>query len=182
MVIFFSVRSCNAKASNSLVHVVNSKTPPVDLPLNDPARRLSMFAASDKLDLLLSAGGVTLGRKLAQGGGGQVFMGRFADQDVALKESYGMLLNNNNNELVREAAMMIKLNHHNIVRFFGIWQPEGTTRAEADRVFLVMEFCSGGDLRDAAQDPASTLKERQQWILQVASAITPPITPRALKT
>ena len=108
-------------------------------------------------------------------------MGRFADQDVALKESYDMLMNDLNNELVREAAMMTKLRHHNIVRFFGIWPQD------EDRVFLVMELCPNGDLRDAAQDPESTLKERQQWILQVASAMeylhgrTPPIVHRDLK-
>ena len=65
-------------------------------------------------DLLLNAGDVTMGRKLAQGAGGQIFMGRFADQDVALKESYDMLMNDLNNELIREAAMMTKLRHHTI--------------------------------------------------------------------
>ena len=54
-------------------------------------------------DLLLSPGDVTLGRKLAQGAGGQIFKGRFIDQDVALKESYDMLMNDFNNELVCEA-------------------------------------------------------------------------------
>merc|ERR1719331_385678 len=79
---------------------------------------------------------------------------------------------------------MTKLRHPNIVRFFGIWQPGGGC---ADQVFLVMELCPGGDLRDAAQDPDSTLEERQRWILQVASAMqylhgrTPPIIHRDLK-
>merc|ERR1719331_2281252 len=79
---------------------------------------------------------------------------------------------------------MTKLRHPNIVRFFGIWQPGG---GGVDQVFLVMELCPGGDLRGAAQDPDSTLEERQRWILQVASAMqylhgrTPPIIHRDLK-
>jgi len=139
-------------------------------------------------DFLLNADDVTLGRKLAQGAGGQIFMGRFAEQDVALKESYDMLMNDHNDELVREAAMMTKLRHHNIVRYFGVWQCDGGAGDESeDRVFLVMELCPNGDLRAAAQDPNSTMAERQQWIMQVASAMsylhgrTPPIVHRDLK-
>ena len=138
-------------------------------------------------DLMLNPDDVTLGRKLAQGAGGQIFMGRFTDCDVALKESYDMLMNEHQDELVREAGMMLKLTHHNIVRFFGIWQPEDATGEETGRVFLVMELCPNGDLRDAAQNPDSSLLQRQQWITQVASAMqylhgrTPPIIHRDLK-
>ena len=84
--------------------------------------------------------------------------------------------------------MMTKLRHPNIVRFFGIWQLKGgAKRRNTDRVFLVMEFCPNGDLQNAAQDPKSSLKQRQQWIMQVASAMkylhgrTPPVVHRDLK-
>merc|ERR1719472_566909 len=82
---------------------------------------------------------------------------------------------------------MTKLRHHNIVRFFGIWQPAVQTEDESDRIFLVMEMCPNGDLRDAAEDPNNRLQERKQWILQIASAMkylhgrTPPIIHRDLK-
>ena len=145
----------------------------------------SGIAASD---LLLVPGDVTLGPKIAHGAGGQIFRGRFAEAHVALKESFDMMMGNNG-EMAREAAMMTKLRHHNIVTFFGIWQPdiESGEEEETDRVFLVMELCPNGDLRDAAQDPESSLKQRQQWIMQVASAMeylhgrTPPIVHRDLK-
>ena len=160
----------------------------LDMQENNTACNVAIKAAGlmEGNDLLLNPDDVTLGRKLAQGAGGQIFMGTFVDQDVALKESYDMLMNDVNGELIKEANMMTKLTHHNIVRFFGIWQPEGGAD-DGDRVFLVMELCPNGDLRDAANDPDSTLEERQRWIVQVASAMsylhgrTPPIVHRDLK-
>ena len=131
-------------------------------------------------DLILNPGDVTVGSKLAGGAGGQVFRGRFGHSDVALKESFQMLCNGKNEEMVREAGMMTKLRHPNVVTFFGICQKD-------KRVFLVMEFCLNGDLRSAARNPQSTIAERKRWLVQVAWAMqylhqrSPPIVHRDLK-
>jgi len=86
---------------------------------HDTAHIIAAKAASKMMwgDLLMNADDVTLGRKLAQGSGGQIFSGRFAGSDVASKESYDMLMQERHDELVLEASMMAKLKHHNIVSF-----------------------------------------------------------------
>ena len=188
------MRNKNNDMHNATVLPVQSPkvpTHPGQLDLNSAEKGYTiannLSSILDRSDLLLDPGEVTLGQKLAEGGNAQIYVGRFADQDVALKESHDMLLNGQTDELVREASMMTKLRHHNIVRFFGIWQPEGTGSEQTGRVFLVMELCPNGDLKQAAEDPGSTLQKRQQWIMQVASAMdylhgrTPPIVHRDLK-
>ena len=192
--IYCCLRRHNCSSNNSMTMPLKSPKPTAYTNISetiegDRAHMIAAKAASEMTwgDLLMNTGDVTLGRKLAQGSGGQIFSGRFAGSDVALKESYDMMMAERHDELVREASMMAKLKHHNIVRFFGIWQPPNEGEEEIERVFLVMELCSNGDLRDAAQDLDSTLRQRQQWITQVALAMqylhgrTPPIVHRDLK-
>ena len=108
-------------------------------------------------EFLLGRDDVELGQRIARGGEGQIFAGQFGHQAVALKERFVLT----EGEFARESAMMTKLRHPNVVRFFGIWQSD-------QRVFLVMELCAKGDLQDAALDNDNTAADRQKWILQVA--------------
>ena len=106
---------------------------------------------------LLGTDEVELGPRIARGGEGQVFKGRFGDRAVALKERFLLT----EMDIARESAMMTMLRHPNVVQFFGIWQ------SAQERVFLVMELCAEGDLRDAALDKDNSVADRQKWILQV---------------
>jgi len=136
-------------------------------------------------DFLLGSDEVVLGRRVAGGCGGQIFVGKFGMQEVALKESFEVIMNEYTQEMITEAIMMTKLRHPNVVQFFGIWQ-YNESPCET-RVFLVMEFCNSGDLHDAAQDANNDLSKRLKWVLQVAAAMSylhsrsPPVIHRDLK-
>merc|ERR1712232_667524 len=85
---------------------------------------------------------------------------------------------------VKEAIMLTKLRHPNIVAFFGIWELQDPDQI---RVFLVMELCEGGDLHSAVQSAENGLHDRMKWVEQVASAFnylhsrSPPVIHRDLK-
>lgn len=51
-------------------------------------------------DFLLNPSEVVRGKKLAQGAGGQIFVGVFGRQSVALKESYDVLMNDVHDEVL----------------------------------------------------------------------------------
>ena len=57
-----------------------------------------------------------------------------------------------------EIAIMKIMDHPNIIKLIESFE-------DHRNIYLVMELCSNGDLRDAAQDSDSTLQERKQWIL-----------------
>ena len=87
-------------------------------------------------------------KHLGEGGMGMVFLGQHAmlGQKVAIKALLPALFNNEQarERFVREAQVLAKLNHANIVRLLNFYnEPRGC--------FIVMEFAEGETLEDKLQ-------------------------------
>ncbi len=64
---------------------------------------------------------IHVGKIIAQGGQGQIRLGKFAGKPVALKQLLATLFNpKQTEELMKEASLLCSLHHPNIVRFYGM--------------------------------------------------------------
>ena len=122
-----------------------------------PQAAQTMVAPTDgEVDALLSAdpkkqiqqpirlGDYEITKKLGQGGMGAVFKARqlSLDREVALKVLAKHLADNQEfvQRFYREAKVMAKLDHENIIRCYGVGQDKGLH-------FLAMEFVDGGSVQ-----------------------------------
>merc|ERR1711871_949549 len=109
-------------------------------------------------------GDVSLETRLASGAEGQVWLGKFRTETVAIKVLHVLADKDPWDE--REISFMMSMKHERIVKFVGagnIWHSE----LQEFVLFLVQEFMTGGSLdkRLWHTDPASvTWSERVQWI------------------
>lgn len=94
-----------------------------------------MCTMQNENDILLPVDSINMENKIGAGGGGQIFRGRFGTIAVALKEDFAMVIGSKFGIIAREAGILMKLRHPNIVRFYGMW------RQRNERLFLVMELC-----------------------------------------
>lgn len=69
-------------------------------------------------------------------GGGQVFRGEYFGSAIAAKRIFGQEAQK---DLEKEASVLSKLSHPSIVNYYGICD-------NGDYLFMIMEFCDGGDL------------------------------------
>jgi len=81
---------------------------------------------------------ISIGPVLGSGQFGQVLYGDWGSVSVALK----WLKTENYKALQQELLITMKLNHPNIVRFFGVTTPNNSIQ------YIVTEFCDSGDLRN----------------------------------
>jgi len=148
-------------------------------------------------DLLLRSDEVVMEPKpIANGGGGQVFLGQFGTRKVALKENFASLgcaaTLDDQKETIREAGLLVKLRHPNVVTFYGLWSPDrntgdNDTSGLGARVLLVLEYCENGDLTTQIQNTETSLELRRKWTFQIADALRflhdrePPIVHRDIK-
>jgi serine/threonine protein kinase len=83
---------------------------------------------------------------LGAGGAGRVFKARYSGVQVAVKELYATMMNEEDlSELRHEAATLANLRHPNILQFFGVC-------SLGDKHLLVTEYARGGSLRSVVED------------------------------
>eukprot|EP00658_Telonema_sp_P-2_P078467 TRINITY_DN7352_c0_g1_i1.p1 TRINITY_DN7352_c0_g1~~TRINITY_DN7352_c0_g1_i1.p1 ORF type:complete len:778 (+),score=106.26 TRINITY_DN7352_c0_g1_i1:2-2335(+) len=102
---------------------------------------VNLLYAIGNADLLIPWESIDMGDRFAAGSSGQVYHGRFCSEHVVLKECYAEMIGGDLDEFEREAAILHKLNHPRIVRFYGV-----TISSRSSQCFIVTEFCRGGNL------------------------------------
>lgn len=106
-----------------------------------------------------------LERELGKGGFGTVFLARedVSHRRVAIKQL-------NSQDATRQAAivhemqMVSQFNHPNVVTYHHHFSENGL-------LFLVMEYCAGGSVRDAIESRKVTPAEALNWIQTIAEAL-----------
>ncbi|KAG7376518.1 hypothetical protein PHYPSEUDO_013225 [Phytophthora pseudosyringae] len=117
---------------------------------------------------------IELGTVISRGGFGEVYRGRYREQDVAIKT----LLPEKRKDLAHiqaflsEVRLMATMEHPHIVQFMGVaWE-------SLSDLFCVTEFMAGGDLRSLLKDylangvPEGLDASKMQIAYQVAYALT----------
>jgi serine/threonine protein kinase len=104
-------------------------------------------------------------KDLGNGGFGKVFLAKekVSNRFVAIKQ----LLNTNKSEqedIIHEIEIISKFENPNIVTYYHhFWEEEV--------LYLVMEYCSGGSLRDKLETNSITTSETIEWIQTLASCL-----------
>ncbi len=104
-------------------------------------------------------------RDLGNGGFGKVFLAKekVSNRFVAIKQ----LLNKNKSEqedIIHEIETISKFENPNIVTYYHhFWEEE--------ILYLVMEYCSGGSLRDKLETNSITTSETIEWMQTLASCL-----------
>lgn len=83
-------------------------------------------------------------RPIGKGAAGSTYLGRYRDQDVAVKDYEEDVLTNDSNSVLNELIFMADLEHENIVPFVGI-----VVKRHPDKVLLVSKYAKNGDLTHA---------------------------------
>jgi len=129
---------------------------------------------------------IVVGTRFAAGGCGQLYHGELDGEPVALKELFATLLTGSTVDVLYEANMLMRLQHPNMVRFFGITDgnasdedvaaldasfqsqeeamsvsQESQATIDSDMppppLFIVTEFCSGGNIKQLVQKRSGEL-------------------------
>jgi len=104
-------------------------------------------------------------KDLGEGGFGKVFLAqeKISNRYVAIKQ-----LKNTDKEaqkdIIHEIEMVSKFEHQNIVTYYHHFR-------EKDRLFLVMEYCSGGSLRDKINQENITTNNIILWFKTLTSCL-----------
>ncbi|EGT47291.1 hypothetical protein CAEBREN_31125 [Caenorhabditis brenneri] len=107
---------------------------------------------------------INLGKKLGNGEFGEVFQGMLSvgiftnDVEVAVKTMKGSKVTADERiTFLREANLMLKLNHKYVVRLYGV-------ATQQEPIMIVMELCSGGSLKGRIEkkehEMSSSLKRK----------------------
>ncbi|CAD6184976.1 unnamed protein product [Caenorhabditis auriculariae] len=115
---------------------------------------------------------VNLGKKLGNGEFGEVFRGSLTlglftkPADVAVKTLKGNHLSTDDKiTFLREANLMLKLNHKYVVKLYGV-------ATQKEPIMIVMELCPGGSLVEAIRKPDQVcLETKRKYCLQVLSGM-----------
>jgi serine/threonine protein kinase len=104
-------------------------------------------------------------RGLGKGGFGTVFLARedVSHRLVAIKQLNSKDANKQN-AIVHEMQMVSRLNHPNIVTYHHHFSENGL-------LFLVMEYCSGGSVRDAIRNRKLSQSDAFSWIQTLAEGL-----------
>jgi serine/threonine protein kinase len=104
-------------------------------------------------------------RELGEGGFGAVFLARedVSDRLVAIKQLKSHDASRQK-DIVHEMQMVSQFNHPNIVTYHHHFSESGI-------LFLVMEYCTGGSLRDAINNHNTNATDALNWIQTLAEAL-----------
>ncbi len=99
----------------------------------------------------------TKGKPIGKGGYGTVYLGKWHNVSVAIKELFvqSVLISKT---FEKEAGVMAECNHPNIVRLFGVCLEEG-------KLALLMEYLEKGSLFDLLQNVKVTLLWSRRYII-----------------
>jgi len=151
------------------------------------SRLRELHKALEKEDAVLDASEVKCGRVIGRGGFGDVYVGEFRGQRVAVKKFRNNRNNRQMKDFLSEVEVLRKLEHPNIIYFIGACMEEQS-------LSLVLEWAENGSLNDALFPPNEaesqvefTDAEKYRIILDTALGIEylhkqrPPILHRDLK-
>lgn len=103
-------------------------------------KQLVASLGSVSQDIVIDFATVAMGKKIASGGGGQVFVAQWNNAEVVVKEPF-WFAGTSSQDLINEIQMLAELEHPNVVQFFGV--------SHANRsVYIVTEYCPLGSLND----------------------------------
>jgi len=86
----------------------------------------------------------------AAGSSGQVYRGTYKGQEVAIKEMYSLMADQDTSfETGAELAVLSRLRHPNVLTWYGVVYMQSH-----NSVGIVTEFCGGGSLEDWIADPS----------------------------
>jgi len=107
---------------------------------------------------------IKIGVELGQGQFGSVYRGTWNGLDVALKT----LQVADVKQFLQEMNLMKRMNHGNIVRFYGVSAPINSIQ------YIVTEFCEGGDLRNVLIENSDgiSVSELTSMALNIATGMT----------
>lgn len=148
--------------SDNVIHLIDVGLRSVPGALLSPLAIFPPFEDAEQPHLIRREA-VALGAILGQGGFGAVYQARWSFQDVAVKN---YIQPNAAEEVRQEVAIMLRLRHDYLVRFYGLVDDA------AGPPMLVMELCTGGSLNTYlhSQTPISwTLRLRMA--LEMASGL-----------
>ena len=91
------------------------------------------------LNFVISIDQITLERKIGEGGSGIVYLGKWHHHPVAVKCLKLQDAYQNSDEIEKEAALLCKLRHPNIVLFFGV-------SLTPQKQYLIVEYLEKGSL------------------------------------
>ena len=122
---------------------------------------------------------ITVVRKIAKGGCGEVWLGKYSGNKVVLKALFKSSSGSDEEEeFWHEAEMLSRMSHPQVVRFFGVTQKtlqisDASVSVMSDRqLFIVMEYCKAGSIGDAVKsgtyDRALLL---MRHVMQIATAL-----------
>jgi serine/threonine protein kinase len=179
LVIFSYVsRQLEYQSRRAFVQLQTLKDVNIDVRLNADSRMIeNMFSSSAAKQVLRAIGGTNwvvkfsdlkLHHKFAAGGSGQIFKGRYDNQDIAAKEIFTQMIDKNNvQEFCKEAQVLSRLRHPNVIQFFGV-------SIHNDTLYLVTEFCKY-NLREAIELDSiwlpMTKMDKVKIALDIASGI-----------
>lgn len=117
---------------------------------------------------------------LGEGISSIVYLGNLENEKVALKLMKNNIIDKN---LINEINIHKKLNHINILKYYGTIINE-----EDNEIYLVSEYCINGTLKSYLKKQDITFKEKMNILLQIIYGLdylhnrSPPIIHRDLKT
>jgi serine/threonine protein kinase len=99
-------------------------------------------------------------------GGGQIFKGKYMGNEIAAKQVFSnMMKEDDRAEFDVEVATLTKLSHPCIMACYGLCQEDGL-------LFMVLEYCGGGDLDAFYRSPAFTKMEFNRVVGELLSGIS----------
>jgi predicted Ser/Thr protein kinase len=101
---------------------------------------------------------------LATGSFGSVYRGQWEGQTVAIKTLEGTLTLREEQQFIREAAIMARLRHPNVTSFYGACLEDG-------RACLVMEFMEELSLDKCLSTKAVSWEQEKSWALDIAKGM-----------
>ena len=107
-------------------------------------KHLVSSLGSVNMGMIIDFNTVQLGKKIASGGGGQVYTAMWRNTEVVVKEPF-WFAGTNSQDLINEIQMLAELDHPNVVRFFGVSHAER-------KVYIVTEYCELGSLNNWLQE------------------------------
>ncbi|MEE9572016.1 MAG: cadherin-like domain-containing protein [Candidatus Neomarinimicrobiota bacterium] len=143
--LFFSVSTILGVGACAAVAAKNKK----DKEFRESMKKIELvsgsFTESFKAEHQIKFKAIKLEKRIGGGGGGDVFKAIWENRDVAYK-SFTLKNEDTIRSFEREARLLLKLNHPNIVRMFGV------CIISADRAGIIMEYMPMGSLRDVLRD------------------------------
>jgi len=139
-------KSINDNTSITTIPDTRNSNQKIELETSGMKRKISSNNFLSKENLYLSD--IEIERKLGTGKFGEVWLGNWSGTTpVAMKKLKSGV--QNEREFENEIALIMKLNHPNIVRAIGIF------RSDLEDLFLVMEYLSLGSLQDFLRENTS---------------------------